>query len=132
MKTNQDFRCPFCKKICKIIKNYDKNYSDGTLYVMVYCKEHKFILFQKKYKSFFDQGGYWEGRIVTTSDFRCQDCVHWNINKYSKEDEDSVYKACKLNIPLNKNPNYKEEYNFRMGNTTACNKFENKEIKFKK
>jgi hypothetical protein len=129
----QDFRCIFCQKECIPIKEYYKNFSDGDFYVMVCCKKHGFILFEKKLRGgLFNPESYWEGRKAKADDFECKSCIHWNINKFSKEDDDSLQKACDLNVPLKDNPGYESEFDFRMGQTIACEKFVHKEINKKR
>jgi hypothetical protein len=126
---NPDFRCIYCQKECKPIKGYEKDYSDGESYVMVYCKKHGLILFEKRYRGIFSSESYWEGRVAKTDDFQCKDCKHFNINKYSQEDDDEIQKACDLNMPLEANPSYDPQFEFRLGQAIACDKFKHKEIK---
>lgn len=129
MVYEEDFRCPYCKKEGKVIMGFDKYYSPEW-YKMIYCKRHEFIFFEKRdYGNFLSVNYKWISRKADNADFRCGDCIHWNINKYSEEDENKLSKACDLNIPLPDNPNYNPENKFRMAHTTACKKFKHKEAR---
>ncbi|MEK6932444.1 MAG: hypothetical protein AABW56_01465 [Nanoarchaeota archaeon] len=101
----QDFRCPFCngstKQLSNEMMNRDVRFINLTDKQLVYCKKHKFLLFEKRWigGGFFSESSVeWNFlKCLEPTDFECKYCINWSLKK-GIEDEDGIRKRCELGL----------------------------------